>query len=460
MQVVPFLQLYVLMVTGAIPTHFDVVLGRPTDHSITANARADTNVQVYLEYGLQSGAYSMQTPVMNLNAGQPLESVLDRLQPDSGYHYRLRFRAADEEAFDADTERSFHTQRAPGSTFTFCIQGDSHPERTRSQFNPDLYRRTLLTAAAEQPDFYVCMGDDFSVDTLATLTADTVRQRYELQRPYLSLVASIAPLFLVNGNHEQAAAYLLDGTPNNVAVWAQNARNAYYPQPVPDGFYTGDTESVEYIGPLRDYYAWTWGDALFVVIDPYWHTAIPVDNKLGVDRDDKGQRDLWNVTLGETQYRWLRRTLEESRSRYKFVFAHHVNGTGRGGIELADLYEWGGRNKNGTWGFDARRPGWGKPIQQLMAENHVTIFFQGHDHVFVRQQLDGVVYQTLPEPADPYYTPYFMDRYLSGDKLPNSGYTRVIVSPSGVRVEYVRTFLPADESPGQTSGMIAYTYTL
>ena len=85
----------------------------------------------------------------------------------------------------------------------------------------------------------------------------------------------------------------------------------------------------------------TWGDALFVVIDPYWHSPQTVDNQFGVDREEKAKRDLWNVTLGEAQYQWFKRTLETSTAKYKFVFAHHVNGTGRGGIELADTYEWG-----------------------------------------------------------------------------------------------------------------------
>ena len=35
----------------------------------------------------------------------------------------------------------------------------------------------------------------------------------------------------------------LDGTPDNVAVWAQTSRNAYYPQPAPDVFYTGDARA-------------------------------------------------------------------------------------------------------------------------------------------------------------------------------------------------------------------------
>jgi hypothetical protein len=72
----------------------------------------------------------------------------------------------------------------------------------------------------------------------------------------------------------------------------------------------------------------------------------------------------------------------------------------------------------------------------------------------------GVTYQTLPEPADPFCALYNADSYRSGDKCPNTGYARVTVSPSGVRVEYVRTHLPADEGAGRTSGTIAHSYAI
>ena len=249
----------------------------------------------------------------------------------------------------------------------------------------------------------------------------------------------------------RAAAYVLlglDSTPNNVAVWAQTARNAYYPQPAPDHFYTGNNEPVDHIGLLRNYFAFTWGDALFVVIDPYWHSPQTVDNQYGADRSQKPRRDLWNVTLGETQYRWLKQTLENSTEQFKFVFAHHVNGTGRGGIELAGTYEWGDSDQ-----LAAHRPGWESTIHQLFVDNHVTIFFQGHDHIFVRQELDGVIYQTLPEPANPNYSWENGNAYQSGDKFPNSGYVRVTVSPDGVTVDYIRTYL---DKPDE----LAFTYTV
>ena len=308
------------------------VLGRPTDRSVTVNVLPAEDLEVYFEYGAAPGAYTGRTPAATLPGDQPSEVTLDGLQPDTRTYYRIRYRLPGASEFAAGEEHSFTTQRAPGSTFTFDIQGDSHPERLNKQFDPDLYERTLRSAAADRPDFYLTIGDDFSVDNLKTVNADTVTQLYVNQRQWLGLVE--APVFLVNGNHEQASLANLDGTPDNVAVWAQNARNAYFPQPAPDSFYTGDAEPVEHIGLLRDYYAWTWGDALFVTIDPYWHSPQTVDNQFGADRSQKAKRDLWNVTLGEAQYRWLKQTLETSDAKYKFVFAHHVNGTGRGGIEL------------------------------------------------------------------------------------------------------------------------------
>jgi hypothetical protein len=416
------------------------ILGRPTDTSVTANVVPTIAMEIFYEYGTKPGVYTAQTVLQSASASMPLETLIDGLQPNTRYYYHIRY------GDRAGPEGTFMTQRAPGSTFTFAIQGDSHPERVGKQFDSGLYTRTLQSAAADQPDFYFTIGDDFSVDTLKTVNSETVKALYVNQRQWLGSVG--APVFLVNGNHEQASLVNLDGAADNVAVWAQTSRNAYYPQPDPDSFYTGDPEPVEYIGLLRDYYAFTWGDALFVVIDPYWHSPQAVDNPFSADRGQKAKRDLWNITLGETQYQWLKQTLETSDAKYKFVFAHHVNGTGRGGIEIADTYEWGDAAN-----LAAHRPGWEKTIHQLMADNHVTIFFQGHDHIFVRQELDGVTYQTLPEPANPYYTYENDTAYKSGDKFPNSGHVRVTVSPGGVTVDYLRSY---QDKPDE----IAFSYTV
>jgi len=433
-----------------------VVLGRPTDREITLNMLAGDSLEAFVEYGTKAGRYELRSKTVSLQAGTPVEVTLDGLQRDTAYVYRLNSRKPGEKDFAAGAEHRFHTQRAPSSAFTFGIQGDSHPERPQ-QHDPALYSQTLRAAAADRPDFYMTIGDDFSVDTLRTVTPDAVSAIYRNQRLFLGLIGHSAPIFLVNGNHEQAAKCNLDGTPENVAVWAQTARNKFFPQPAPDSFYTGNTEPVQFIGPLRDYYAWTWGDALFVVIDFYWHSPNPVDNAFS---GGAKSRDMWATTLGDTQHQWLKRTLEQSKAKYKLVFSHQVLGTGRGGIENAGLYEWGGRDRNGALQFNQKRPGWELPIHQLFAKNRVTIFFHGHDHIFVRQQLDGVVYQELPEPADPNYTLYNKEAYRSGDAVPNSGRLRVTVSPEKVSVDYIRSYLPKDATSEHPDGEIAFHYEI
>jgi hypothetical protein len=417
-----------------------VITGRPTSNSITINAIPAKAMTISYEYGTNQGIYDAETPQQQVKAEEPVETTINGLQSGTRYYYRINYEG------QIGEERSFVTQRPPGSTFTFDIQGDSHPERVNKEFNADLYSKTLQSAAADLPDFYLAMGDDFSVDSLKEVNEMTVRDLYLSQRQWLGLIN--APVFLVNGNHEQASLANLNVSADNVAVWAQNARNDFFPQPAPDGFYSGDSSEIQFIGQLRDYYAFTWGDALFMVIDPYWHSPQVVDNAFGAKHGEKPNRDLWNVTLGDEQYRWFLKTLENSNAKYKFVFSHHVLGIGRGGVEEAGGYEWGDAAGLGT-----HRPGWEKTIQQVMADNQVTIFFQGHDHIFVKQELDGVIYQTLPEPADPNYSLFNSDSYPTGVKFPNSGHVRVSVSTGGITVDYVRSYLDRPDE-------IAYSYTV
>ena len=193
-----------------------------------------------------------------------------------------------------------------------------------------------------------------------------------------------------------------------------------------------------FAGLLQDYYAWEWGDGLFVVLDPFWYAS-----------PRRGRDDNWARTLGSEQYEWLKQTLERSKARYKFVFIHHLVGgfdkQGRGGVEAAPFYEWGGKNADGSDGFKARRPGWDMPIHDLLVRHKVTAVFHGHDHFYARQKLDGVVYQLVPQPgfagsdrirgAEVY-------GYKQGDMLGGSGHLRVTVAPESVTVDYIRSRPP------------------
>lgn len=443
------------------------LLGRPTDHSVTVNLLASVDLEAYFEYGTAPGVYSVQTAPRTFAGGDPIEVVMDHLIPDTRYYYRMRYRKPGFSEYHLGEEHTFHTQRLPGSAFTFTIQADAHNYRSDSN-ELGVYSRTLSNILADAPDFHLDLGDTFDMDSVDS--AGEARTAYLEQRPYFDTICHSCPFFFVLGNHENEEGWHRDGTADNKAIWSANARKLYYPNPIPDGFYTGNLRVEAFVegdGLVEDYYAWEWGDALFVVLDPYWYTTTsPYDDDL--------EKDNWRWTLGHDQYQWLRQTLEGNTRQFTFVFAHQltggVNTYGRGGVEAAPYYEWGGRNEDGTWGFDENRPAWETPIHQLMVDSDVDIFFHGHDHIFVKQELDGIVYQEVPTPSeaaghgDPnhdgllYGTGHLNHGadYVSGDIVENSGHLRVSVFPSQVIVEYVRAFLPGDGINGE----VAYTYTI
>jgi hypothetical protein len=87
-------------------------------------------------------------------------------------------------------------------------------------------------------------------------------------------------VFLVLGNHENEEGWNLDDMgadiQNSLPILGANARKRFFLNPVPDCFYSGNDEPVSQLDGdhLReDYYAFEWGRALFVVIDPFWYTT-------------------------------------------------------------------------------------------------------------------------------------------------------------------------------------------
>ena len=69
-------------------------------------------------------------------------------------------------------------------------------------------------------------------------------------------------------------------------------------------------------------------------------------------------------------------------------------------------------------------------------KHKVSIFFQGHDHIFVTQERDGLIYQSMPNPADDTFSLFNDTAYKSGIKAPNSGHVRVSVTPTAAKVDY------------------------
>ena len=240
------------------------------------------------------------------------------------------------------------------------------------------------------------------------------------------------------------------------AIWPTTTRKRYIPNPFPNDFYTGNEQREPEVGLPENYYQFRWGDCQFIVLDPFRHTTT---------RSRGRSSDNWHWTLGDDQYRWLKRSLEQSDAKLRFVFLHHLVGGNdrnqRGGKEAAPFWEWGGKGASGEYEFDRYRPGWEKPIHDLLRDHGVNIVFHGHDHMFIKQDLDGIVYQLVPQPGHPRFgntksaTEY---GYLSGEMQSSSGHVRVRVDGGSARVDYVRAYLPQSESPNRMNGEVSYSY--
>lgn len=406
-----------------VPTHpFDLILGRPTSNSVTVSVLCYAAADGFIAYGTQPGKLLDKTPTRSFKPGEPSEIILPGLQPNTQYFYQLCL------AQTNSAEFAFHTARPPGSSFTFTITADSHLDE---HTDPLIYQRTLANALADRPDFHMDLGDTFMTEKHPSREA--AAKQYLAQRYYFGPICSSAPLFLVLGNHDGESPRGHGSDSDDLAVWSNLMRKRYFPNPVPDGFYTGDAITHPLAGALQDYYSWTWGDALFVVLDPFWFT-----------QKQRGKNDNWSRTLGAEQYQWLKRTLETSQAKFKFVFIHHLVGgadnQSRGGAEAAPFYEWGGKNADGTDGFKQNRPDWPAPIHQLLLQNRISAVFHGHDHFYARQGVDEIVYQEAPQPGNPGSSrvPRTVSEYgyKSGTILGGSGYLRVKVTAEEATVEY------------------------
>ncbi|MCE1197633.1 MAG: metallophosphoesterase [Marinilabiliales bacterium] len=431
--------------TGNSPC--SVILGRPTQSSITLNVLFRAKEEAYWEWGTVSGSYGNKSATSAVEKDVPLEVELTNLAADTKYYYRTRHRVAGESSFLAGPEYSFRTARST-SSFVFAIEADPHLDTNSDTAS---YALTLKNILAAHPDFLIDLGDTFMSEKQASKDQPTITARHLLLRSFFDRICHSVPLYLVIGNHEGELGWSLDGTASSLPVMASLTRNLYFPNPSPNAFYSGNSKPEALVGLRKSYYAFEWGKSLFVILDPYWYTT----SKPG-----------WGWTLGADQYNWFKNLLSSSKAQYKFVFCHQILGgngnDARGGTEFVDYFEQGGNNLDGTYGFDKYRPGWGKPLHTLMKESKTNIFFHGHDHFYGKQEKDGIIYQECPQPSNRNLTNLSAADYgyKDGILLPGRGFIRVTVTDAQVKVDYVKTLLPQEEGSSGKNGDIAAQYTL
>jgi phosphodiesterase/alkaline phosphatase D-like protein len=284
----------------------------------------------YIEFGTSSGIYTKAIgnsltelpavdPVIGLAMEVSKEFMITGLSAGTRYYYRLRARKnGDTGSYEAGPEYSFMTMRLAGESFNFAFLSDAHVGQQFISDNPAWQTGviTIENAQALQPDFFIIGGDDACTDT--THHIYNAKLSYASVRHFYGPLANRASAFQALGNHDGEASF-----------HAGDTRYVSY-QTRKKSFYNPDNTTYEFgSGPKQNYFAWEWGDALFVCLDVFSYTG--PDNP----KDIEPYGSAWH--LGEEQLNWLENVLATSGARWKFLFAHHIlasyekSGYGRGG---------------------------------------------------------------------------------------------------------------------------------
>jgi 3',5'-cyclic AMP phosphodiesterase CpdA len=107
------------------------------------------------------------------------------------------------------------------------------------------------------------------------------------------------------------------------------------------------------------YYSFRAGNSLFIVVD---------SNVKGEEKKITGE-----------QFLWLEQALAGSKEKHKFIFVHHP------------LYSEAGRGKHNGNSLDRYKDERDR-LHRLFVKYKVTAVFSGHEHMYIRKNVDGVNY--------------------------------------------------------------------
>jgi hypothetical protein len=219
--------------------------------------------------------------------------------------------------------------------------------------------------------------------------------------------------YLARGNHE--------GLEDHDKGWTRDCLRALFklfvPNPNGTTYPQGGSMDSDYD---QGYFAFDWGDALFIVMD-----TVKYKDSEGVEPSPA------RFHIGEAQLMWLTSVLQNSTQRWKFIFMHHLfggrNTYGRGGAAFAFNYE--------------------QSQIQALSEQYGAHIFYGHDHVLAKGWANSVLYYCCGctwgiQFNYKKYSIFYPYGYISTscNSIPpaceNNGYVIVEVSSTEVRIKY------------------------
>lgn len=478
------------------------MIGRVTDFDAVVNLVTASNLpqQVLTRVRWASDITELPTSphvspiVTGMMPSAAIELPISGLSPNARYACRVEYAAAQspQQWHVLEPATTFQSQKNAGRTFSFAVMGDAHwgqvgnVPRNGARWHAGINTMKEI-ARADCHDFTVELGD---APFPSVVSYDAALQKYVEYREYIAAVAQRMPIYMALGNHECEAGFYQRGTDDPAEqgalwnrltaeqyrqLWCTQARQTCIPNPRGDTYPEGGEGAPGYdsfadwfgvAGPwnegaprshLQNFYAWTWGDALFIVLDPFRYTRVG---------------SVWfpnspsQYSLGPTQMQWLEDVLASSTATWKFIFAHHQVG---GGLinRAGHLIEDGGDGYAYGRGsaIEAARPETEQArIHELMLLHNVQFFVYGHDHGFTHSLLDGIHYLGCGRPThlnDWWPNSGMIDSY--GDLLLHGldkswmrglfnvvGYVAFHVEPQRVTLQWIRTgysFAPYPSSP-------------
>ncbi|MCP4248083.1 MAG: metallophosphoesterase [bacterium] len=279
------------------------------------------------------------------------------------------------------------------------------------------------------PDVIIHVGDHAMVDgKSAAGTADEDPQkfaRYLKWRNFWARLLKRATLYVCIGNHEAECGYQQSadqGTLSAQQKQATIARKRYVPNPTAATYrWGGESEGAvsdnpswvpsldaifdaayrqtycehsENGSPLENYFAWDWGNVLFVVCDVFRYTE-PGDPSMPIGTGGEHARGGPTWTLGALQEQWLANVLRQSAAVHKIVLMHHSPG-GAQVHAFGGSPNWYGRGSRITFSTAEE-----ERLHALFKETDVRGSIIGHDHKFCHVVNDQVNYITAPTVSAP-----------------------------------------------------------
>lgn len=401
------------------PLFLPPFLARPTEKSIfisalNGNQPSKAIIEVREENTIE---WERRGTELSVSAYDFLNWDIANLSAATRYEYRVLIKRASDDDYTPTANGSFITQRKASTSYKAVLITDPHTGTFAETSEPvQTLDKVIQNTSREKAEFVLALGDNVawpgSREYPQTAPQGAV-SAYAMYRKHIGPLTLNCPHFGIIGNWAGESGKF----PEKSIKLVSDVRRKFLPNPGHLTYPQGGSER-------EDFYAFSWGDVLYVMLNIQTHSKPSKPGELESLMADVTGIEDW--TIGDRQMKWLETTLKNATERFRFVCMHHPAG-GNAGDSANTLYGRGGAR---AWNTGEQRT-----IHDLMKKYKVQIFFYGHDHVFVDDVVDGIHY-TLPGSCG---APWKFTKAETGYERfwPDSGHARLEVTPEKATVTFI-----------------------